>query len=71
MERGKDTINREQNEGKFKSRNKLRVEKGPLKIRNEQNTWKLQSRKRKMESDTESVHTNEARQKNCLEPSRN
>ena len=61
--RGKETVQKEANKEKDKSRDKLRVEKGPLKLRNAQNVWKLQSRKRKMESDPESVHTNMVRQK--------
>ena len=39
------------------------MEKGPLKLCEEQSTWKLKSRKRKMESDPDSVHKNEVRRK--------
>ena len=63
MERGRETVNKVSNKLKEKSRNKLRVEKGPRKMREEQNTWDLLSRKRKMESDPENVHRNEVRRK--------
>ena len=39
------------------------MEKGPLKLCEEQNEWELKSRKRKIESDPESVHKNEVRRK--------
>ena len=64
--RGKQTVQKQANEWKEKSRNKSRVEKGTLKVRKDQSTWELQSCKRKIESDPENGHTNELKRKKTV-----
>ena len=48
---------------KLKSQDKLRVEKGPQKVREAHNKWKLLTRKRKIVIDAESVHHSEVKRK--------
>ena len=51
----------DQNKRKLRSRDKLRVEKGPLIQRKEQNVWKQESSKRKLDTDPKTLHNNESK----------
>ena len=62
-ERGEEAINVEQGKRKIKSQNKLRVEKGPQRLKEIQNAFELQSRKRKLAKDAESIHKDEVKRK--------
>ena len=51
------------NDRKTKSWNRLRVEKGPIKIREEQKAFECQSRKRKIKTDPVRLHMGEIKRK--------
>ena len=53
----------EDNEHKLRSRDKLRVERGPLNLRKEQNVWEKESRKRRIDDDPKALHNNEKKRK--------
>ena len=61
--KGNEAMKDDQKERKLKSRDKLRVEKGPLNQRKEQNIWKQESRKRKIDADPKTLHNNENKRK--------
>ena len=61
--KGIEAVKKDQKERKLQSRDKLRVEKGPLTLRKEQNVWEKESRKRKMDADPETLHNIEKKSK--------